>query len=289
MQFNANFPLFFVLFSFSLRKCYDFTAMKIRYRISNDKRCKEINALIEEKFPYMIREKNPDLIFVPGGDGAILHAIQEFNHYKVPFFGYGMGNLNFLMNDIDLNKVSDFIDKLQGDKIKLQEIETTKISVFLTRKGSKKTKKIGQAVNEVVLGSKLMGYHSFKISSTDGSFNNFEIRGSGISVSTDLGSTGYNFNLGGSILPLGSNLWSIIGIACNRYLEDILMTDKIVIENTSKRPGLTIFLDSIRQKNRLNMGDKIILKKGDIVRLAFYNKKRFFEKRVDITSRYRKG
>jgi NAD kinase len=84
--------------------------MKIKYRISNDKRCKEINDLIQKEFPQMLKEKNPDLILVSGGDGAILHAIQEYNHFKVPFFGYGTGTLNFLMNELDLNKLKKFLE-----------------------------------------------------------------------------------------------------------------------------------------------------------------------------------
>lgn len=263
--------------------------MKIKYRISNDKRCKEINDFIQNEFPLIIKERKPDLILVSGGDGAILHAIQEYNHHQVPFLGYGTGTLNFLMNDMNLDQLKIFIQKLEKDEIKLKTIETTKISVSVHKKSSDKIVKIGQAVNEVVLGSKLMGYHSFSINSNDGSFNDFEIKGSGICISTDLGSTGYNFNLGGAVLPLGSDLWSLLGIVCNRYLEDILNTDKITIENISKRPGLSIFLDSIKQKVTISYGDKIIIKKGDVVKLAFYNQRKFFEKRIDISSRYRKG
>lgn len=262
--------------------------MKVKYRLSKDKRAQSVNDFIQKEFPHMLKGKNPDLILVSGGDGAILHAIQEYNHHKVPFLGYGTGTLNFLMNDMNFDKLRKFLIKLEKNEITLKTIETTKIKVSLQRKSAKKAIKIGQAVNEVVLGSKLMGYHSFSINSNDGSFNNFEIKGSGICLSTDLGSTGYNFNLGGAILPLGSDLWSLLGIVCNRYLEDILNTDKITIENTSKRPGLSVFLDGIKQKNTINIGDKIIIQKGDTVKLAFYNQKKFFEKRIDISSRYRK-
>ncbi len=263
--------------------------MKIKYRISKDKRCKEINDLIQIEFPHILKEKKPDLILVSGGDGAILHAIQEYNHHKVPFLGYGTGTLNFLMNGMNLDQLKKLLLKLEKNEISLKYIETTKINVSLQKKSTGKIIKIGQAVNEVVLGSKLMGYHSFIINSNDGSFNNFEIKGSGICLSTDLGSTGYNFNLGGAVLPLGSDLWSLLGIVCNRYLEDILNTDKITIENTSKRPGLSVFLDGIKQRNQISYGDNIIIKKGDVVKLAFYNQKKFFEKRIDISSRYRKG
>lgn len=264
--------------------------MKIKYRMSKDKRCEEINDFIQKEFPHLLKEKKPDLILVSGGDGAILHAIQEYNHFKVPFFGYGTGTLNFLMNELDLNKLKKLILGMESDNVRLKILETTKISVKIQKVKNKKVLKVGQAVNEVVLGSKLMGYHSFLISSGDGSFNNFEIKGSGICISTDMGSTGYNFNLGGAVLPLGSNMWSLIGVVCNRYLEDILITNKITVENISKRRGLYVFLDGVKQrKYPISYGDKIIIQKGDIVKLAFYDRRKFFKKRIDISSRYRKG
>jgi NAD+ kinase len=262
--------------------------MKIKYRISKDKRAKYINALVENNFPEMITERHPDLIFVPGGDGAILHAIQEFNHLKVPFFGLAAGSLNFLMNEIPFSELTDFLEDLKNDKISIQETETTKIKVTLLREGGEKIK-VGQAINEVVIGSSLMGYHYFSVSSSDGSFNNFEMKGSGICISTDLGSTGYNFNLGGAILPLGSDLWSISGIVCNRYLSDILNTKKISIKCLSKKPKAHIYLDGIVQKLKIKHSDTILLQRGDKVKIAFYNKKNFFEKRVDISSRFRKN
>ncbi len=262
--------------------------MKIKYRLSKDKRCKKINEMIQKDFPHMITEKKPDILLVSGGDGALLHAIQEHNHYKIPFFGYGTGTLNFMMNEMPIDKFEIFLNKLENDQVRINIIETTKIEVNLLQNKTKKNIQIGKAVNEVVIGSKLMGYHSFSIDSGDGSFNNFQVKGTGICLSTELGSTGYNFNLGGAVLPLGSNLWSILGIVCNRYLEDILNTNKITIKSLSKKNTPYIFLDGIKQNHKINFEDSIVMKRGDTVRLAFYDKKEFFEKRIDISSRYRK-
>jgi len=47
-------------------------------------------------------------------------------------------------------------------------------------------------------------------------------------------------------------------------------------------------LDGIKQNHKINFEDSIVMKRGDTVRLAFYDKKEFFEKRIDISSRYRK-
>lgn len=237
----------------------------------------------------MLTQEQPDLVFVPGGDGAILHAIQESNFYQVPFFGYACGTLNFLMNEVAVKEVAQLLHDIENNRIELSEISTTKIAVDLTKATSDEVIHIGEAVNEVVVGSTLMGYHSFVINSQDGSFNDFEIKGSGICISTDLGSTGYNFNLGGAILPLGSNLWSVLGIVCNRYLEDILNCNKMTINCRSVKSHPSVLLDGMDKKVKLASGDKLCMTKGDVVKIAFLNDRRFFEKRIDISSRFRKN
>lgn len=263
--------------------------MKIKYRASQDKRCKYLNKIVEKEFPHFLSEENPELIFVPGGDGALLHAIQGANHYHVPFFGYAAGTLNFLMNEVETDKISDFLKDLENNNKTLSEISTTMISVEIVRKQTQEIIQVGKAVNEVVIGTSLMGYHSFLINSKDGSFKDFDIKGSGVCLSTDLGSTGYNFNLGGAVLPLGSNLWSILGIVCNRYLEDILGINEISVECISKNPGTSVYLDGIKSDFKIKNGDKVIMKKGDPIRIAFLSQEKFFEKRIDISSRFRKG
>lgn len=80
-----------------------------------------------------------------------------------------------------------------------------------------------------------------------------EIKGSGICLSTDLGSTGYNFNLGGAILPLGSNLWSVLRIVCNRYLEDILSSNEITIRCNSKKSSFSVYLDGIDKYSKIKI------------------------------------
>ena len=260
--------------------------MKIKYRDSPDPRSREFNKFIVEEFPGLLKEENPDLIFLAGGDGAMLHAVQEMNKYNATFFGYAAGTLNFLMNELSFENVSQIIQNLQQDKTKLHTINSTLIKVELDRKGKREL--LGQAVNEVVIGSTIMGYHHFCITSNDGSFNDFEINGSGISVSTDLGSTGYNFNLGGSVIPLGSGLWAVLGIVCNRYLEDILDVDEIEISCNSKT-NVKVFLDAIPHDCNLDGADKIVLSKGKKIQLGFLDEAEFLKKRIDISSRFRKS
>jgi len=262
--------------------------MKPFYILSKDKRSEEVNNYIKQNYPGFLKEKNPDLILVSGGDGAMLHAIQSHGDLNVPFFGYAMGTLNFLMNEIDLADLPKIIEGIEKDSLSLNEIITSKIRVELFSKKSGKRKYLGSAVNEVVIGTTIMGYHEFILNSFDKTFVNFNIKGSGLSISTDLGSTGYNFNLGGAVLPLGSNLWSVLGVVCNRYLEDIVEINELKIACECKNSPPTIYLDGIDKEIVLCKRDEIILTKDGDVTLYFLNKEVFQTKRLEIISRYRR-
>jgi len=258
--------------------------MRIKYVPTTDLRNIKVNKLVEKNFPTFITEKKPQLIVVVGGDGSLLHAIQEHNKLQTPFFGIAGGTLNFLMNPT--KDIETLLDDLKRGGLKLTEIKTTSIKVSCVSKGKKKV--LGYAVNDVVLGSTIMGYHNFIINSEDKSFTDFSINGSGICISTDLGSTGYNFNLGGSVLPLGSNMWSINGVVCNRYLEDILNVQKIEISNNSSRKPFELLLDGIPQNIDVGSGDSVIIQKGQKIKIAFLDKADFINRRLEIASRYRK-
>lgn len=258
--------------------------MRIKYLYSKDVRAEQINEIISTSFPKLLAEKKPDLIVVAGGDGALLHAIQKWNHLQVPFLGYAAGTLNFLMNKID--DLEGYLKDLLGDRIKIHTLETTSIKVELIT--NEKKKKIGQAINEVVLGTGIMGYHHFELSAADFSFDKFEIKGSAISVATDLGSTGYNFNSGGPVIPIGCQLWSVNGIVCNRFLNDIIYIQKLEIRNVIERSSPEIFLDGISKKIKLHQDSILVLTPGETIKIAFDNKENFLKKRIEIASRYRK-
>lgn len=258
--------------------------MRIRYVPTNDERGSHINALVQDKFPQLLDESNPELLLICGGDGAILHAIQDYNHMQIPYFGYANGTLNFLMNRVE--QLEKTLTDLISDKIKLDFLETNSIKV--TIKNTEEEKFLGYAVNEVILGTSIMGYHHYIMSSEDNSFDNFEIKGSGISVCTDLGSTGYNFSLGGSVLPIGTNLWSVNGIVCNRFLEDIIKIQKLEIKLSETSRPSEIFLDGVKKEILLDKNSSVVLTNGEIIKIGFLDKEDFFKRRLEIISRYRK-
>lgn len=249
--------------------------MKIKYLKNGDKRVSEFNKLIEDTFPQLLTEKNPQLYLVAGGDGAMLHAMNKTVEKHIPYFGKALGSFNFLLNSFSNDE--EIINGLIEDKIKLDILKSFTLSVYLDNK------KIGEAVNDIVIGDNIMGYHTFNITTQGKELNSFEIKGGGICISTPIGSTAYNFNNNGRILPLESSLISITGIVCNRYLNDIFPVQEIKITGS----GGNIYLSNVITE-KLTQGKELIIKRGEDVEIGFLDKDDFLKRRAEILHRYRK-
>jgi len=249
--------------------------MRIKYIVNKDPRVKEYNNLITNNFPLLLTEKKPELCLVAGGDGAMLHAIHDTIDTDIPYLGKALGTFNFLMNNID-DDIS-IIKSLLNNSIKIETFTTYAIKAYLNGK------EIGQAVNDVILGNKLYDYFTFNISTESKDLDDFEVKGSGVCISTAIGSTAFNYNNGGRILPLDSDFLSITGVVCNRYLNDILPFDNIHIKSN----GAKIYLTN-SNSYKLTEKDTLLLKKGSEIKIAFINKEDFLKRRIEISHRFRK-
>lgn len=250
--------------------------MRIKYLV-NDKyeKAKPFNEYIQTHFPQLLTEENPELYIVAGGDGSMLHAIQDTIEDGIPYLGKAMGTFNFLMNEFEDDE--KIIRGLLDDKIKIDIFKTSAIGVYLD------SKKIGEAVNDVILGEGVMDLFNFSISTASGYFDEFEFKASGLCVSTPIGSTAFNYNNNGRILPLTSELLSITGIVSNRYLNDIVPFEEIRIRSNSPK----IYLTKVGA-GELNEGSELLLKKGSTIGIGFLNKREFLRRRIEIVHRFRK-
>ena len=249
--------------------------MRIKYIPNNDDRVRSFNTFIKTKFPTLLTEKMPEIFLVAGGDGTMLRAIHDTIDTKIPYLGKAMGTFNFLLNSFDDDE--RIISELLSNKIKLHTFKSYAI------KASLDGKKLGEAVNDVILGEKILGYHSFQITTKNGDLNNFELKGSGICISTPIGSTAFNFNNNGRILPLDSKLLSVTGIVCNRFLNDIVPFNEIIIKSN----GAKIYLTNV-ESEILEDGHELVLTKGSEIEIAFLDKQEFLERRIELGHRYRK-
>jgi len=246
----------------------------------NDKRQKLFIKFINHTFPQIITEKDPEMFFVCGGDGAMLHAHKKYGNTGLPFFGKGMGTANFIMNNFENN--FEIISGLLDDTIKPTIILTEKIGVTIKKKNTKK-KIYKESINDIVIGNGIMDYHSLLINSERGAFDKFQYRGAGICVSTALGSTAYNVNNKGDVLPIDLDAWSFTSIVGDRDVRDIMKPQKITIKISSERQTPILFIDGTATAIPLSKGDKVTLsKKEDKLKLAFIDPKVFFAKRMKL-------
>lgn len=249
--------------------------MRVLYHPSNDPRVTEFNLMIAKKFPHLLKENNPELILVAGGDGTMLSNITAYHKYEVPFFGIAKGTLNFLLNHVeDDEKV---IEDLLHDRVNLFVLHGKSISV------RKNIQPLGFAVNEVVVGDSINGYHQFCITTHDKSFENFILLGAGLCVSTAIGSTGYNFNNGGPVIPTNENVWAMTDIVCNRNINDLISAQEIMINSKS---SVNVFIDG-QKSATLHQRDVLHLETGPTIELAFLSKDQFIKQRIELSHRSR--
>ncbi len=249
-----------------------------------DKRQAKYIKFLKRTFPETINEENPDMYYVIGGDGAMLHAHLNYGHTQKPFFGKGFGTLNFIMNNFDND--FDIIDGLLTDEIVPHIIRTEKLKVTIDRVHADKIVK--EAINDIVIGDNIMDYHGFQINSEMGSFEDFFFKGAGICVSTPLGSTAYNINNNGKVLPPISELWSVTSIVGDKRVDEIMIPQKVEITIKSERAEPNLYVDGTATRLKLCKGDKITLEKLDKkFNLAFLDIEEFYKKRMKLIQQKR--
>lgn len=250
----------------------------------NDIRQKTYIKYLKRTFPEIIDEKHPDMYFVIGGDGSMLHAHNRHLKKNIPFFGKGFGTLNFIMNNYE----NDFeiLDGLLTDEITPEIIETIKLKVSIKKNNGKTIK--SKSINDIIIGNNVMDYHEFIIDSEEKSFNQMFLKGMGVCLSTPLGSTAFNLNNGGNVLPLDSNLLSITGIVGDHKISEIMIPQNINITINSMRHRPTVYIDGITNSIPLEKGDRIKISPAkEKFQLAFLDPEQFFSKRKKLIHKKR--
>lgn len=236
--------------------------MKPALFINKTKNHSQLLNNILETFPNALNEKEPDIIFVIGGDGTIFQAVKELGFLKIPFLGIANGTLNFLMNSIP----EDF----NWGNLTF-EIEKT---FFLNIKTGAKSYNV---VNDIVFGNGIMDYFHFNVK-TDGYEGN--VSAGGLCVSTPLGSTAFHYNNGGNIIP-SLNL-PLVGITSvvgkkDEKINKLFSLGEIVVD-VKGRNDCFIFLDG--KTEIVKVGESVKISKGADIELAFLNLKDFKIKRI---------
>ena len=134
-----------------------------------------------------------EIIICIGGDGFLLTTINKYKKLRKPIYPINGGTVGFLTNPFNINKMI-------GNIIHSDKIELPCLQVNLNNK-------LESAYNEIsLLRNSPQAIHLELYINEEFAIT---IIGDGLIISTPLGSSGYNYSSGGSILPLTSNLLSV--------------------------------------------------------------------------------
>lgn len=252
--------------------------MKILYRGKYTPKSKELFDFVSEKYPDYITEENPDIILVAGGDGTMLRSIHNLGYLNVPFFGIGLGTLNFLMNNI-ANLEKFFFDIKNID---FEFVSARSLQVSVERNSNIIFSSF--ATNDIMLGNGIMDNHHFIINSTDHSFKNTVVNGQSIIVSTAIGSTAISYNNDMNVIPsLNLDLLAFSTVLSKKdqaIKKFIRGNQEIEITIHSKRQECLLFVDGDAKVFNLKERDKILLTQGKEIKFAFINYDDFELKRL---------
>ncbi|MBR2767525.1 MAG: NAD(+)/NADH kinase [Solobacterium sp.] len=165
--------------------------------------------MILKKNGYFQNENTPDFVFVIGGDGTFIYAVHKYLDHldRARFFDIHTGTLGFYTDYRDRD-YEEFIDTFLRGEVREY---TYPILEGRTENG------VYYGINEIRIEN------AAKTQNMDVYINGrlFETyRGTGMCVSTQLGSTAYNRSLGGAVIEEGLNLiemCEMAGIHHNKY------------------------------------------------------------------------
>lgn len=164
-------------------------------------------------------------------DGFMLDTIKKkYDFEKSPeenklFFWVNCGTLWFLLNDVkNIDAIPKTFEEVDKVRARLMKVEVLKTDA---------QKEIKYAINDVVIGGNLLDYFKFDITSWQ---INKRFHGTGVIVSTALGSSAYWLNNGGPILPAESQLRWISGLASLPFGHQVVKPEEIKIHFKGRTP-----------------------------------------------------
>ncbi len=210
-----------------------------------------IKNFISKKYPNIIIDnKRPDIIFVLGGDGAMIKAIKSFNYIHSLFFGLNLGNVGFLTSIRSANKFLEGVDKLLSGNYFVSSRNLIKVEVWRNKQMVFKD----DVLNEVAIQN-LVGMVKAEVKINDLLFQN--IFGTGVLIATPTGSTAYNLSAHGPIVM--PNLECLI---LTELMDHNIPTPSLVVAKNEK---ITIDIIDFRVKEVFQLKQGFQIDKCDVV------------------------
>ena len=195
---------------------------------------KELERKLQER-GYILSKDSFDLAIAVGGDGSFLQMVRKCDFdEKINYIGVHTGTLGF-SQEIDPNKIDDFLLCLEKDACKEEQIGIQETSIY-----SLQNIKKYYSLNEIVIRDINLKTAHLEININDEILENYV--GDGVCICTSFGSTAYNYSLGGSIVDRCFDTLQITPIA------PINHNEKSSLKSSYIGPGDNII--SVKPENR---------------------------------------
>ena len=232
---------------------------------------------IEEKLKRKgyITTREGELLIIIGGDGTFLSAIRKRMPYDPIYVGFNTGNLGYF-SEFSIEDFDKFLGILEREEYYIEEVP-----VYEVRYKDDNKIKTEYFINDFVVERETTRVLHMGIDIEGEKLGTFSA--DGIIVSTNLGSTAYNMNVGGSIVLSDKDLLQIASISpitskSYRTLQNTMIVDSekemTIYPNLKKRREFRMVCDGreIRSKNTKFIELKKSKKKIKILRTKKYSK-----------------
>ena len=150
-------------------------------------------------------DESADLLACIGGDGTFLSFVHKLQFPTTPIIGINTGHLGFFQEALPSSLEKD-IELIDNNDYQIQIIRPVDCKIF-TEKNT--YTRIG--INEVLLRGTYSHISNFAV--TIGNTKVQDFSGDGILISTPVGSTAYNYSLGGSLVSPDLNVLQLTPVA----------------------------------------------------------------------------
>ncbi|MBR2674600.1 MAG: NAD(+)/NADH kinase [Mogibacterium sp.] len=203
-----------------------------------------LKEILSKRGHIVLNEYSEDatLLICIGGDGTFLSFVHKCNFPSVPILGINTGHLGFFQESSARN-LEKTIEDIENGNYTIQNIKPVSAKIFAR---DRDFTRIG--VNEIVVRGTYSHSSHFSVFIDETKIQDFS--GDGILVATAVGSTAYNYSLGGSLVSPDLNVLQLTPIApmnTNAYRcfkSSILLpaTDVVTIRGNGRSTGGAILL-----------------------------------------------
>lgn len=220
-------------------------------------------------------DQSVDLLACVGGDGTFLSFVHKLQFPTAPIIGINTGHLGFFQEALPSNLEQD-LDAIDNNNYQIQTIRPVECRIHTDKNVYTR---IG--INEVLIRGPYS--HITNCSVTIGNTKIQDFSGDGILVSTPVGSTAYNYSLGGSLVSPDLNVLQLTPVApmnTNAYRcfhSSILLpaSETITITGTGRNSNGTVIVSFDGRTHEFNNVKKVEISQSEheihLIRFNEYN------------------